>query len=103
MPRVGCTNNQVSELTVRSLGAFIVHCSCIAVSCSGHISVSELTTALQGSELEMQCIAWSCGRQVIDTSEMQTMNVRFVFLPKESKCSNGESSDAHSCFGSTEN
>ena len=45
-----------------SKGAFIVHCSCVAVSCSGRISVSAPTIVLQGSKLEVECVVLSCGR-----------------------------------------
>ncbi len=51
---------------------FILKCS-VTVSCIGCISVSAnyCMAALQGSELEVQCIALSGGRLVIDTSVMR--------------------------------
>ncbi len=37
-------------------GAFIVHCSCVVVSCSGRISVSAPTTALRYcKEVNLRC------------------------------------------------
>ncbi len=44
---------------------FIVHCSCIAVTCSGRISISAAyycIAVLQGSEFEVQYVALSCSR-----------------------------------------
>ena len=44
--------------TANSKAAFIVHCSCVAVSCSGRISVSATTTALRYcKEVYLRCSA----------------------------------------------
>ena len=52
-----------------SKAAYIVHCRCIAVSCSGRISISAPTSALQYSkEVNLKCVVLSCDRYVIDTS-----------------------------------
>ena len=67
-----CSYSTTSALRLRPIYLILVYWFQVAVSCSGCISVSALTTALQYcKKVNLRCSALSCGRYVIDTLVMQ--------------------------------